>query len=216
MRSTLFQIPKPGATQPCGTPIVNPDCFNDVSDLGAIDVQRGRDHGIPSYNDLRRAYGLPPVRSFTQITGESTDQLPRGLTINSPAILDFVKLFDINGNPLPLGNQEDAVVGIRRSTLAARLKAIYGDVNNVDAFVGMVSEKHVPGTEFGPLQLAMWTKQFEALRDGDRFFYANDPVLDVIRRTVGLDYRVTLSQLIKLDAGESLQPNVFKLPSLQK
>jgi hypothetical protein len=216
MRSTLFQIPEPGATQPCGTPIVNPDCFNDVSDLGAIDVQRGRDHGIPSYNDLRRAYGLPPVRSFTQITGESTDQLPRGLTINSPAILDFVKLFDINGNPLPLGNQEDAVVGIRRSTLAARLKAIYGDVNNVDAFVGMVSEKHVPGTEFGPLQLAMWTKQFEALRDGDRFFYANDPVLDVIRRTVGLDYRVTLSQLIKLDAGESLQPNVFKLPSLQK
>ncbi len=216
MRSTLFQIPKPAATQPCGTPIVNPDCFNDVSDLGAIDVQRGRDHGIPSYNDLRRAYGLQPVHSFTQITGESTDQLPRGLTINSPAILDFVKLFDINGNPLPLGNQEDAVVGIRRSTLAARLKAIYGDVNKVDAFVGMVSEKHVPGTEFGPLQLAMWTKQFAALRDGDRFFYANDPVLDQIRRIFGVDYRVPLSQLIKLDAGESLQRNVFKLPSLQR
>ena len=41
----------------------------------------------------------------------------------------------------------------------------------------MVSEKHVPGTEFGALQLAMWKKQFAALRDGDRFFYANDPVL---------------------------------------
>ena len=219
MRSTLFQIPKPGSTQPCGTPIVNPDCFNDVSDLGAIDVQRGRDHGIPLYNDLRRAYGLAPVRSFTQITGESTDQLPRGLTINSPSILDFVKLFDINGNAIPLNSpdaQEDAVVGIRRTTLAARLKAIYGDVNKVDAFVGMVSEKHVPGTEFGPLQLAMWTKQFEALRDGDRFFYANDPVLDQIRRFYGIDYRLTLAQLLKLDAGDSLQANVFKLPSLQR
>ena len=218
MRSVLFQIPKPGATQPCGTPVIDPNCFTDVSDLGAIDVQRGRDHGIPSYNDLRRAYGLPPVYSFTQITGESTDQFPKGLTINSKGILDFVALYDINGKPIPLGSddaQEDAVVGIRRTTLAARLKAIYGDVNKVDAFVGMVSEKHVRGTEFGPLQLAMWTKQFAALRDGDRFFYANDPVLDQIRKTYGVDYRVTLAQLLKLDAGETVQGNAFKLPTLQ-
>ena len=88
-------------------------------------------------------------------------------------------------------------------------------MNKVDAFVGMVSDKHVPGTEFGPLQLAMWTKQFTALRDGDRFFYANDPVLDQIRRAYGIDYRVTLSQLLKLDAGVTAQANVFKLPSLQ-
>ena len=167
--------------------MIDPNCFMDVTDLGAIDVQRGRDHGIPLYNDLRRAYGLRPVRSFTDITGESTDQLPPGLTINSPSILDFTKLLDDQGNVIPLGSdnaQEDAVVGVRRSTLASRLKAIYGDVNKVDAFVGMVSEKHVPGTEFGPLQLAMWTKQFAALRDGDRFFYANDPVLDQIQRAV--------------------------------
>ena len=218
MRSVLFQIPKPGSTQPCGTPVVNPNCFVDVTDLGAIDVQRGRDHGIPLYNDLRRAYGLRPVRSFTDITGESTDQLPPGLTINSPSILDFTKLLDDQGNVIPLGSdnaQEDAVVGVRRSTLASRLKAIYGDVNKVDAFVGMVSEKHVPGTEFGPLQLAMWTKQFAALRDGDRFFYANDPVLDQIQRQYGVTYKVTLSQLIKLDTGVQLQPDVFLLADNQ-
>jgi hypothetical protein len=219
MRSVLFQIPKPGATQPCATPVVDPNCFTDVSDLGAIDVQRGRDHGIPYYNDLRRAYGLRPVRSFTDITGESTDQFPAGLTINTPGILDFVKLLDRNGNVVPLGSddaQEDAVVGIRRTTLAARLKAIYGDVNKVDAFVGMVSEKHVRGTEFGELQLAMWKKQFEALRNGDRFFYANDPELDRIQHTYGITFRVTLSQLIKLDAGVTLQPNVFKLADLNQ
>lgn len=218
MRSVLFQIPKPGSTQPCATPVIDPNCFTDVSDLGAIDVQRGRDHGISYYNDLRRAYGLPPMRSFTEITGESSDQLPQGLTINSPSILDFVKLFDDKGNVIPLGSdtaQEDAVVGIRRSTLASRLKAIYGDVNKVDAFVGMVSEKHVPGTEFGPLQLAMWTKQFAALRDGDRFFYANDPVLAQIEHDYGVTYKVTLSQLIKLDTGVQLQPDVFKLASDQ-
>jgi hypothetical protein len=37
-------------------------------DLIALDVQRGRDHGIPDYNTLRVAMGLPAVTSFAQIT----------------------------------------------------------------------------------------------------------------------------------------------------
>jgi hypothetical protein len=37
-------------------------------DLMARDVQRARDHGLGSYNDLRIAYGLAPVTSFDQIT----------------------------------------------------------------------------------------------------------------------------------------------------
>jgi hypothetical protein len=37
-------------------------------DLMARDVQRGRDNGIPDYNTLRAAYGLPRVTSFAQIT----------------------------------------------------------------------------------------------------------------------------------------------------
>ena len=41
------------------------------------------------------------------------------------------------------------------------------------------------GTEFGELQLAIWKRQFEALRDGDRFFYAADPVLGDIERATG-------------------------------
>src|SRR5205807_2948675 len=37
-------------------------------DLIARDVQRDRDNGIPDYNTLRVAMGLPAVTSFAQIT----------------------------------------------------------------------------------------------------------------------------------------------------
>jgi hypothetical protein len=222
LRSVLFEVPKKNGKNPpnCGEPVISPSCFTDVSDLGADDIQRGRDHGMPSYNALRRAYGLAPVRSFTQITGESTDRFPTNDPkidpndpIDDPNILDFMQLRDDQGNIVPLGSadaQEDAVTGVRRTTLAARLKAIYGSVDKVDAFVGMVAEKHIAGTEFGPLQLAIWKKQFQALRDGDRFFYLNDPDLQTIDQTYGITYQHTLADLISRDADTTVQPNVFK------
>jgi hypothetical protein len=197
----------------CGAPVVNPSCFAGVSDLAAIDIARGRDHGIPSYNDLRRAYGLAPKTSFTAVTGEATQRLPAKLTINDPAILDFIELRDANGNIIVPGSaqaQDEAITGIRRTTLAARLKAIYGNVDRLDAFVGMVSEKHVQGTEFGELQLAIWKKQFQALRDGDRFFYQNDPALRLIDAAFGIDPRHTIAEIVKLNTGVTLQANVFK------
>jgi hypothetical protein len=222
LRSVLFQVPKPGAANPasCGAPRVNADCFTGVQDLGAIDIQRGRDHGMPSYNDLRRAYGLAPKRSFTAITGEATARFPRSLsarrpgTIDDPRILEFVELRDADGKVVASGSpeaEEDAVAGTRRTTVAARLRALYGSVDNLDAFVGMVSERHVRGTEFGELQLAMWKQQFEALRAGDRFFYANDPELESIRQQYGIEYRRTLASVIRLNTGVAVQPNPFKV-----
>jgi hypothetical protein len=221
LRSVLFQIPKPGIADPsvCGAPVVNPDCFTGVSDLGAIDIARGRDHGIPSYNDLRRAYGLAPKTSFVDITGEATQRFPADPLIDpqdpidDPNILDFVELRDADGNVVAPGSQaasEEVVVGTRRTTLAARLKAIYGTVDRLDAFIGMISERHVTGTEFGELQLAMWKKQFAAIRDGDRFFYQHDPLLRIIDVAFGIDARHTLAELVKLNTGVTLQPNVFK------
>jgi hypothetical protein len=189
MRTVLFQIPDPGVENPleCLDEAKIDSCFLKVIDLGGLDVFRAYDHGIAPYNDLRTAYGLDSVVSFTEITGEETDELPDGLTIDDPEILDVVDLVHVRGLP---------VAAVRRSTLAARLAAIFTNVDRVDAFTGMVSEQRIPGTEFGELQFAIWTEQFRALRDGDRFFYANDPALGLILELYGIDYRRTLGEVI--------------------
>ncbi len=155
-----------------------------------------------------------PKASFKDITGESTESFPAdplitGNPIDDPNILDFVQLRDINGQPVePFG--EGAVVGIRRTTTAARLKAIYGNVNKVDSFVGMVSEPHLRGKEVGELQNAIWKKQFEALRDGGRFFYQIDHELSVIQLAYGIDFRHTLAQIIRMNTDAEVADDVFR------
>lgn len=214
LRSVLFQVPKPGVDPAtCGDPVVNPGCFTQIADLGADDIQRQRDHGIPYYNDLRKAYGLLPVKSFTEITGEATDQFPSGVGCDSTAAIAFTSLTDSSGNPVAVGDTENAVNAVRGSTLAARLKCLYGSVDKIDAFVGMVSEKHLPGAEFGPLQLAIWKAQFTALRDGDRFFYLNDPGLATIQAQYGISYQHTLAQIVQMNTGAVLPDNVFLAPN---
>lgn len=201
LRSVLFQIPGPDVENPLGcldgSEIAG--CFTSVNDLGALDVIRGYDHGMPTYNELRAAYGLAPAATFAELTGEDTEEFPVGLGVDDPEILDFVALFNADGDALVPGSDAadaETVVAERRSTTAARLKALFGDVDDVDAFTGMVSEPHVSGAEFGELQLAMWTRQFQALRDGDRFFYGNDPALDAIAEFYGIDFRRSLGDVI--------------------
>lgn len=218
LRSVLFQIPVPGNPGCLDGPQL-PQCFRGVTDLGAIDVARGRDHGMPFYNDLRRAYGLAPRTSFTAITGEPTSAFPNDPLINprdpvnDPDILDFVRLRDGAGNVVPLDVEAAAdamgVTGVRRTTDAARLSAVHGDVNRLDAFVGMSAEPHRAGHELGELQEAIWQKQFENLRDGDRFFHLNDPVLQDIQNRYGISYRHTLGEIIEMNTDAEVEDNVF-------
>jgi peroxidase len=78
--------------------------------------------------------------------------------------------------------------------LQAKLQALYGNVNNIDAWVGMLAEDHIAGGSTGPLVRAVLVDQFTRLRDGDRYWYErtysgralqtleNTTLADVIRR----------------------------------
>ena len=39
-------------------------------DLGSLNIQRGRDFGLPFYNEARKAYGLRPKKTFSQVTSD--------------------------------------------------------------------------------------------------------------------------------------------------
>jgi hypothetical protein len=124
-------------------------------DLASLNLQRGREHGLPRYNDLRVAYGLTPHASFADVSSSADVQ--------------------------------------------ARLAAVYATVDDVDAWVGGLSEDHVPGAVVGELVFAVLTDQFERLRDGDRFYYEihlggavakvirNETLATIIRRCTSID-----------------------------
>ena len=111
LRSVLFQVPVSGQRQAAWTGRRCRTCFKGVVDLGAIDIERGRDHGMPLYNELRRAFGLTREdvvhRDHRRVDGlvPANDPKITGNPINDPNILDFVTLFDADGNPIALGTR---------------------------------------------------------------------------------------------------------------
>jgi peroxidase len=136
-------------------------------DLAAINIQRGRDHGLPDYNQARIDFGLAPLTSFSQISSD------------------------------PLTN--------------LRLFAAYnGDINNIDVWMGGVSEKHIAGGSVGELIRTVLGDQFTRSRDGDRFYYENifsGSMLYTIQNT-------TLADIIFRNTGVDLQDEVFRSSSV--
>ncbi|XP_053311840.1 myeloperoxidase-like [Spea bombifrons] len=110
-------------------------------DLASLNMQRGRDHGLPGYNAWRRFCGLSAPR-------------------------------DLNELAAVLNNRE----------LAEKFMKLYGTPENIDIWVGGVSEPQVPGGRIGKLLSCLIGNQFQRARDGDRFFYENPSVFTAAQR----------------------------------
>lgn len=98
-------------------------------DLAALNIQRGRDFGLPSYNTWRKRCGLRKAKRFSQLSGE----------IDSKTI--------------------------------AKLAQVYDHPNDIDLWVGGISEMNVHRGVMGPTFACIIAKQFVKIRDGDRFWY---------------------------------------------
>jgi len=68
------------------------------------------------------------------------------------------------------------------------LNFLYGNVDNIDPWVGMLAEDRLEDKMFGELLYQILKTQFGALRDGDRYYFENDPAfsqqeIEAIRHT---------------------------------
>jgi hypothetical protein len=133
-------------------------------DLASLNIQRGRDHGLPDYNTVRKFYTGKGITDFSQITSDTAQ--------------------------------------------VASLKRLYGNVNSIDLWIGILSEDHLPGTSVGLTMQQILKVQFEHLRDGDYYFYLSDPYLPVLVRNQVKNTK--LSDVLKRNTTlTSLQSNVF-------
>lgn len=55
--------------------------------------------------------------------------------------------------------------------IQAQLSSLYGDVDNIDLFVGLLAEDHQTGAAVGETLQTILAKQFIALREGDLLYY---------------------------------------------
>jgi peroxidase len=109
----------------------------------------------------------------------------RNFLFDPPVSLDLAAINIQRARDLGLGtlNQTREALGLDPYTdfsqitsdpeTLAGLKAAYGHVNNVGLWTGGLSENHAPGALVGETFQAIIKMQFEALRDGDRFWFEN-------------------------------------------
>ena len=143
---------------------VNANMPKMLLDLAVLNILRGRDHGLPSYNQCRVDYKLKKKRNFEDIT---TD----------PEIL-------------------------------CRLKDAYSSVDDIDPWIGGLAEKPHRKAVVGEFFFTVIRDQFIRLRDGDRFWYENDPAFT--RAEVNKLRRTQLSDVIKRNTGiKRIQKFVF-------
>lgn len=135
-------------------------------DLASLNIQRGRDHGVPGYNDMREAMGLSRHTQYGQITSDND--------------------------------------------LAEALFDTYGDINEIDLWVGGLAEDAVFGSQLGELLQEILVQQFTALRDGDRFWWQDHLTSDERDRVRD----TTLAEIIRDNTGitSDIQDNVFIAP----
>lgn len=88
---------------------------------------------------------------------------------------------------------------------------MYPDPNDIDAWVGIMAELEMLDSIEGTLFEAIMVDQFERMRDGDRFFYLNDPdLLPWLSEIEGL----SLGDLMEMNLNTGpLQSNVFLVPA---
>lgn len=164
-------------------------------DLFAANVERGRELGIATLNDFRRA--ISEEGSLLAQAGQNSNYVSVGAN-QVPALTPYAGWADFGAQ---LRGTPD-----EQASLLALFKAVYGEddihVNDIDLFVGGLAEAPVGASQMGSTFTWIFQEQLDRLQEGDRFYYFNqlkdDPLLladinaqhfsDIVARNTGLDH----------------------------
>lgn len=95
------------------------------------------------------------------------------------------------------------------TTLSNLLESLYGSIDEIDPWIGFMSEDHLPGSLLGESLNRVLGMQFTFLRDGDRYYYENDPAFTATE--LAALKATKLSEVILRNTNiETLQENVFE------
>jgi len=142
-------------------------------DLASLNIQRGRDHGLPGY-----------AETYNDIFGA------------------FIDSFDDLGS---------SGLGLFADDVLVLFEEAYDTVDQIDLWLGGISE--LPGDHgglLGPTFSFFLADQFGRTRDGDRFFYLDDAILEHLE-LLDQDFANTqLSDIILRNSSiTAIQSNVF-------
>lgn len=133
------------------------------SDLVALTIQRGRDFGLRSYTEVRKALDLPPLKTFEDINPELYRTNPQ-VTIAVSRAKSAFKQRVIKPSIILWHHPS-------HTQLVNNVAELYdGDVSKLELFPGGLLES-VDGP--GPVFSAIILDQFERIRNGDRFWFEN-------------------------------------------
>jgi peroxidase len=146
----------------------------------------------------------------------------RNFLFDSPVGMDLAAINIQRGHDLGLGtlNETRAALGLTPYTdfgqitddagTVAALKATFGDVNKIDLWTGGLSEKHFAGGLVGETFSTIIGHQFEALRDGDQYYYENMANSTFDATTLNEIQHTTLSDIIeRVTDTEHMQADSF-------
>jgi hypothetical protein len=169
-------------------------------DLMVSDIVRGRETGLPSYYELRKAF----------YTGSRNKDLYKAKGCDEGAIDSIECFLEINSDP----------------DVAYNLQDIYGKVTAIDGVIGLLAEDKEDSTEYLPRTSAnIILDEYLRSRDADRFWYEQKGYLppesvallhrfvDILRDNFpALDVEDN-PFVLPADAGANTDPDVCFVPS---
>ena len=146
----------------------------------------------------------------------------RNFLFDPPVGMDLAAINIQRGHDLGLGtlNETREALGLTPYTsfeqitddagTVAALKATFTDVDQIDLWTGGLSEKHVTGGLIGETFGKIIGDQFEALRDGDQYYYENVANGTFDAASLNEIQHTTLSDIIeRVTDTEHMQANSF-------